>query len=390
MDASLQFINELLRNMLDMHRAADKQMKITMAPTDLLRDVLEPVAAILYLRGSEMQILVECPNNLMVLTDRLRLKQIVLNLATNASKFVEQGFIRLRAAIIDGCVQVNVEDSGPGVPPEKRDRLFVKFQESLDLLNQGTGIGLCLCKHLSQLMHGDIWLDSHYHSGVTGCRGSRFVVDLKVPPLTVEQAMLQMGSDDFEEDVKISLEDGTLVNSSQSSSVAPATSTSTPSTEVGSDLTQRSICHTSPKGEDAVVAAYALPETLSVLFVDDDMILRKLFKRSIQRVAKEWQIEEASNGETALQMAQSKHFDLIFVDQYMASIEKQLLGSETARALRSRGVSAKICGLSANDAESLFLDAGANCFMFKPFPCEPVALRKELHRVLHSGSRGGD
>ena len=42
-DASLQFIDELLRNMLDMHRAANQQMKITMAPTDILQDVLAPL-----------------------------------------------------------------------------------------------------------------------------------------------------------------------------------------------------------------------------------------------------------------------------------------------------------------------------------------------------------
>ena len=80
-DASLQFIDELLRNMLDMHRAANQQMKITMAPTDILQDVLAPVASILYLRGNKVEIKTECPPDLAVLSDRLRLKQIVLNLA---------------------------------------------------------------------------------------------------------------------------------------------------------------------------------------------------------------------------------------------------------------------------------------------------------------------
>jgi signal transduction histidine kinase len=59
------------------------------------------------------------------------------NLGRNSSKFVEQGFIRLRGAM-DGNVQLSVEDSGPGSPLDKQQRLFLKFQESLDVLSQGT------------------------------------------------------------------------------------------------------------------------------------------------------------------------------------------------------------------------------------------------------------
>ena len=68
--------------------------------------------------------------------------------------------------------------------------------------------------------------------------------------------------------------------------------------------------------------------------------------------------------------------------QQMASIEKQLLGTETVRALRSRGVESLICGLSANDLEQQFKEAGANHFLFKPFPCEKEALSAELIRLF--------
>ena len=66
----------------------------------------------------------------------------------------------------------------------------------------------------------------------------------------------------------------------------------------------------------------------------------------------------------------------------MASIEKQLLGTETVRALRSRGVDSLICGLSANDLRQQFVEAGANNFLFKPFPCEKEALYLELIRLF--------
>lgn len=66
----------------------------------------------------------------------------------------------------------------------------------------------------------------------------------------------------------------------------------------------------------------------------------------------------------------------------MASVEKQMLGTETVRALRAQGVTAKICGCSANNMEEEFLEAGADSFLLKPFPCEKEELRRELLRVL--------
>jgi hypothetical protein len=61
-----------------------------------------------------------------------------------------------------------------------------------------------------------------------------------------------------------------------------------------------------------------------------------------------------------------------------------MLGTETTRALRSEGIDSIICGCSANDARESFLKAGANTFMFKPFPCEKGSLTKEMIRILNS------
>ena len=66
----------------------------------------------------------------------------------------------------------------------------------------------------------------------------------------------------------------------------------------------------------------------------------------------------------------------------MASVEKQLLGTETVQAMRAKGVSSIICGLSANDMEVQFVKAGANAFMSKPFPCKKDALKDEVRRLM--------
>ena len=62
----------------------------------------------------------------------------------------------------------------------------------------------------------------------------------------------------------------------------------------------------------------------------------------------------------------------------MASVEKSLLGTETTHALRAKGVTSRICGLSANEMKEGFLKNGANNFMLKPFPCEKNALERAL------------
>ena len=191
-------------------------------------------------------------------------------------------------------------------------------------------------------MGGEIWLDETYDSGVDGCPGAGFVIDLKAPPV----AALEIA-------------------------VASAES---PKLTIHNEKTIQK----SPKLQE-------LPKGLSVLIVDDDMVLRKMLKRTMKKVTTDWTIWEAGNGETALQLADVQHFDLIFLDQYMPSVTRQLLGTETAQELRTKGVQSTICGLSANDMAASFLESGANAFMMKPFPCGEQALTNELVRVIASG-----
>lgn len=111
----------------------------------------------------------------------LMLSQIFLqNLAANSRKFVTEGYIRIGAGTnTDGTVYLFVEDSGPGIPQEKRANLFNRYQESLDSLNQGTGIGLSLSKNLVELMGGELHLDETFDSGVPNFPGTRFLIELK-------------------------------------------------------------------------------------------------------------------------------------------------------------------------------------------------------------------
>eukprot|EP00980_Cylindrotheca_fusiformis_P016226 scaffold4825_cov132-Cylindrotheca_fusiformis.AAC.3 len=347
-DSSLRFMNDLLRSMLDFHRAKSGKIKIVKEPMDVSRDLLQAVAAMLYASDSDIKIVTDCPEGLIIETDPLRMKQIVLNLGRSSTKVVTKGYIKLSAKVENGFVKVIVEDSGPGIPIAMRKHLFSKFQESLEDLNQGTGIGLCLCKNMIDLLDGDIYLDETFNSGVDGLPGARFVVDTKTAPMTREDIEAYINT---REEISSSLR----------------------------FMLEKELSLAEERAQDKV-----LPETYSVLFVDDDLILRKLFTRSVKKIAKTWTVKDAPSGETAIEMVEKQDFDLIFIDQYMASVEKQLLGTETTRALRAKGVSSRICGLSANDVEIGFFKAGADFFMLKPLPCQADELRQELLRMIYS------
>ena len=112
--ASLRFINDLLRNMLDVQRATRDQMELEMDLLDILHDVFQPTACMIYSRDTNFKVEVDCPAGLVVRSDKLRLQQVVLNLARNSAKFVVDGFVRLRADVNNGTVHLYIEDSGPG------------------------------------------------------------------------------------------------------------------------------------------------------------------------------------------------------------------------------------------------------------------------------------
>jgi signal transduction histidine kinase len=82
-NASLHFINDFMRSMLDIYRASGNKITVEKAPTDIKHDVLEPVSNILYKRLATFDVIVDCPDNLVVMTDSIRLKQVVLNLVSD-------------------------------------------------------------------------------------------------------------------------------------------------------------------------------------------------------------------------------------------------------------------------------------------------------------------
>jgi signal transduction histidine kinase/ActR/RegA family two-component response regulator len=103
-------------------------------------------------------------------TDELRFKQVVLNLLSNAVKFTPDGGEIVVAAKVDNDdLVITVADTGVGVAPEDCERIFESFQQGSRgaLAQEGTGLGLTLCRRIVALMGGRMWLDSELGVGST-------------------------------------------------------------------------------------------------------------------------------------------------------------------------------------------------------------------------------
>ena len=108
-------------------------------------------------------------------TDAQRLKQIIINLLSNAAKFTSNGTITLSFWVEADKSQVcfSVTDTGRGIPKDRQMQVFNRF-EKLNEYAQGTGLGLAICKLIVEKEGGAIWVDPDY----TG--GARFIFTLPI------------------------------------------------------------------------------------------------------------------------------------------------------------------------------------------------------------------
>jgi len=110
-------------------------------------------------------------DELLIIVDHFRLKQLLTNLLVNAIKFTPKGYIQFGYRLKDNQnLLFFVRDTGIGIPPNKQEEVFHYFHQldnSLNRANTGTGLGLAICKRLVELMGGNIWLQSEPGKGTT-------------------------------------------------------------------------------------------------------------------------------------------------------------------------------------------------------------------------------
>ena len=116
---------------------------------------------------NDVKIIFERPAaSLTIVSDSHRLRQLYSNLISNAIKYTEKGAITFGYKLKGDMMEGYVRDSGSGIPAEKLNNVFGRF-EKLDLLKQGFGLGLSICKSILDKMGGKIWVESEL--GVGSC-----------------------------------------------------------------------------------------------------------------------------------------------------------------------------------------------------------------------------
>jgi len=166
-------LNRRIDELLDLARVEIGMLQMSLTAVDAPRllnaiaDEMRPV-----LTGNRQTLVVSIPPDLPpVQADEERLRQIVLNIMINASKYTpEGGTITLRAGVRDNKLVVDVEDTGSGISEEDQKELFQPYRSrSVDRGDNlsGLGIGLALCKSLVELQGGKIWVQSQLGKGST-------------------------------------------------------------------------------------------------------------------------------------------------------------------------------------------------------------------------------
>ncbi len=131
----------------------------------LLDDVVATLRVMAHDKGLalEQEVAADMPPALSL--DAFRVRQVLLNLIGNAIKFTAQGKVVLKAAWHSGELRCEIADTGPGIPQESLDRIFVPFQRAPGVTAAGTGLGLSITRKLVELMGGSIRVRSQVGQG---------------------------------------------------------------------------------------------------------------------------------------------------------------------------------------------------------------------------------
>jgi len=161
----------LISDILDLSRIESNSMEFHFVSHDLTQILTEVYHSQLLNMPAHVKLILQVPSEeKRILTDAVRLKQVINNLINNAAKFTQRGHITF--GYIDQyeeCTCFFVEDTGPGMAAEKLDHIFDRFYK-IDNFTQGAGLGLSICKTIVDRLHGTLEVTSEV--GV----GTRFTV----------------------------------------------------------------------------------------------------------------------------------------------------------------------------------------------------------------------
>jgi len=245
-----------------------------------------------------------------IILDPLRLRQVISNLIGNAIKFTDAGYVRLTANLEqtenNDTLLIEVIDSGKGIAPDEHIHIFEAFNQTDDSIykpDSGTGLGLAISRQLIELMHGEIGVKQNTQAGS--------IFWIKIPVTVTQEKPTQ-----------------TLI-------------------------------------ENRINQNDENYHGIRTLVADDNAINRKLITTLLSRHGVN--VEEAKDGNNALELAKNHDFDLILMDIRMPGLN----GIEVTRTLRTDMPENKtpIIALTAHalpDEQQTFIEAGMDACITKP------------------------
>jgi signal transduction histidine kinase/CheY-like chemotaxis protein len=287
----------LIDEILDISKIESGKFEVYPEKVDVV-ETLSEVYSMMHVKsnvkGIDLKIRNEGEIPRFVQADKMRLKQVIINLIGNAIKFTQEGGVEVTVLKEKEELLVKVRDTGVGIPDYKRASLFKAFEQvdtSSKRLHQGTGLGLVLSKELAQAMGGDVELEASIEG-----EGSTF--------------RLVLPCDDYKEEGCVETLSVNLLR----------------------------------EGEDAPNEDMDLPslEGISVLVVDDAKENARLFKMYLQDAGADVHI--AHSGDECLNVVEANSIDFIFLDIQMPGKD----GYETLKLLRQRNHTGPVAALTAH------------------------------------------
>lgn len=333
MESSGDLLLSHVNDVLDIARYEEGKPVVRFRPTrlrEVIDSAVESQRAEAEAKGNSLTLIFSGPKRGWVRTDPGRVQQILLNLLSNAIKFTDDGsiIVDVRFSPSGHDVEIRVKDDGMGIAETDLDRIFEDFfaqDDSFARKTEGTGLGLGIVRRVSDALGGTVAVSSQIGTGTT------FTVQLPMPD-----------SEPPEDEENLP----------------------TPAVEEAADQNTT--------------------DMLSVLVVEDNQINRDVVRAMLTREGH--LVEEAHDGQSGVELASQKQYDLILMDISMPVLD----GREATRAIRSgQGASARspIVALTAHvlpENVNEFMGLGMQDVLPKPL------MRPDLQRIIRDYTRAAN
>ncbi|MGQ9681081.1 MAG: ATP-binding protein [Anaerolineae bacterium] len=381
-----QHLSDLINDVLDLSQIEAGQMALTrerVALREVIEAAVEAVRPLYQSKGLSLHC--ELGEEIELQCDRTRVREVLLNLLSNAGRFTEQGGVTIRARRQGSDVLVSVTDTGPGISTDDQQRLFRPFQQldgGSSRRHRGTGLGLAISKSFVELHGGSMWLESAQGSGTTVF----FRLPLSAPPveeasatrwfhplwhyeererthiaapaavrprlLVMEQGQLlqrllkryldgaevapvsslqQAAAELAHQPAQALIVNGpslseTLQNLKTSATLpqtTPAILCSLPTPEEAAGLWGAAGYLVKPVAREALLAVLdrLAPSGKAVLVVDDEPEALQLFRRMLASAERGYRVFLASNGQQALDLLRTEQVDVVLLDLVMPEMD---------------------------------------------------------------------